>query len=110
MNNFFYTILTSIIILLSKVRNQFCNNKKPTAFLRVDRIIPWCPDYGKGLYYMGCCDCGLTHFIVADHSITPVRTLNYKYKLRFGAKAWHEPDPDLIDYAWNKAQEAGVIK
>ncbi|GAH69916.1 unnamed protein product [marine sediment metagenome] len=59
---------------------------------------------------MGCCDCGLTHFIVSDHSVTPIRTSDYKYKLRFGAKAWHKPDPNLIEHAWSKAQEAGVIE
>ena len=59
---------------------------------------------------MGCCDCGLTHFIVSDHSLTPVRTLKYAYLLRFGAKAWHEPDSTLIERVDTEARRAGVIK
>jgi len=59
---------------------------------------------------MGCCDCGLTHFIVSDHSITPIRPLKYSYYLRLGAKAWHEPDPDLVERVEIEARKAGVIK
>ena len=58
---------------------------------------------------MGCCDCGLAHFIISGHSLTPVRTVDYAYKLRFGAMAWTKPDPSDTDFVFNKAKDAKVI-
>lgn len=106
--NIIYTILTSFIILLGKLRDLTCVTAKTSA-LRFDRTIPWCHDYGEGLYFLGCCDCGLGHFIISGHSFTPVRTRDYAYKLRFGAKAWTKPDPSESEFVFKKAEEAKVI-
>ena len=108
LGNIIYTVLTSLIILLGKVRDLTCVTAKTSA-LRLDRTIPWCHDYGEGLYFMGCCDCGLSHFIISGHSFTPVRTQNYAYKLRFGAMAWTKPDGGDPEFVLKMAERAKVI-
>lgn len=93
-----YTFLTSLIILLSKIRDKFT-----VRALRFDRPLPWNPDDGKECLWMGCCDCGLEHFFVIGHSGTPVRPVKYKYRFRFGATAWSKPDPNL---GWEAKRQA----
>ena len=84
-----YTILTGLIILLSKIRDK---SYKP--YFRLDRTVPVPKEDQIDSLYMSCCDCGLTHFILCENaiSLTPVRPMKYKYKIRFGAKAWTEPN------------------
>lgn len=100
-----YTILTSLIILISKIRSRVGGQ----YFLRCDRPIPW-HQQGKKWIHMSCCDCGLAHFFVVGHSGTAIRPQKYSYNLRFGAKAWTDPDPELGAHVLKKAKEAGVVK
>lgn len=109
LGNVIYTLLTSAIILLGMLRERFCNPKSKTSVFRYDRTLPWCEDYGQNITFLGCCDCGLPHLIICGHSATPVRTLNYAYKLRFGAKAWTAPRPDLTMEVDAYARQKGVI-
>ena len=109
MKNQIYTLLTSAIILLGKIRDRICSPRHGGAFLRLDRCIPWCDDFGKGRTYIGCCDCGLTHFVVIGHSLTPVRPIRYRYKMRFGANAWTKPNAELATTVWEQAKEAEVV-
>jgi hypothetical protein len=86
-----YTILTSLIILIGRVRDRLC---RPMS-LRYDRTLPCPPEWGPQVLFFTCCDCGLTHFFVPGHSGTPRRPASYEYELRLGAKAWTDPDPKL---------------
>ena len=99
-----YTLLTTLIILLSKIRDRFT-----VRVLRFDRPLPWNPDDGDKWLWVGCCDCGLEHFFVIGHSGTPVRPMTYKYKYRFGAKGWTKPNPMLGYRAQQQAKERGII-
>lgn len=107
--NLIYTLLTSAIILLGMLRDRFCNPKARTSFFRYDRTLPWCEDYGHDVTFLGCCDCGLAHLFICGHSVTPLRTLDYAYKLRFGVKAWADPRPDLVEEVDACARQKGVI-
>jgi len=104
-----YTILTTLIIVLSKLRDLVCSPEHGGGHLRFDHCIPWSKNYGDN-YYMSCCDCGLTHFIVPYHSMTPVRPRFYHYSYRLGAKAWHEPDFRLAKQVEFEARQSGVIE
>ena len=106
--NLIYTILTSLIVLLGKFRSHFCITNK-TAALRFDRTTPYA-DYGHKNTFMGCCDCGLAHFIIPGHSVTPERTKNYNYKYRMGSKAWHEPENNLVGKVIEEGQYSKVIE
>jgi len=99
-----YTLLTTLIILLSKIRNRFA-----ARALRFDRPLPWNPDDKDKWLWIGCCDCGLEHFFVVGHSATPVRPMTYKYKFRFGAVGWTKPDPMLGDHARRQAEKRKII-
>lgn len=98
-----YTLLTSLIILLSKMRDR-CGSMA----LRSDRPVPWNMQGTRHLW-MSCCDCGLRHFFVIGHSGTAVRPMKYSYRLRFGAKAWTDPDPELGDVVKKEARKAKII-
>ena len=84
-----YTILTSLIILLGKLRSKFGSRA-----LRLDRATPW--NQGTEKIKMQCGDCRTKILFVVGHSMTPVRPLEYSYKLRLGSMARTEPDPSLI--------------
>lgn len=86
-----YTILTSIICVLGLIRDRFCGPMP----LRWDRTLTAPDEWNNSVMYMSCCDCGLTHFFVPDKSGTPRRPIAYKYKGRFGADSWTNPDPEL---------------
>jgi len=86
-----YTLLTSIIILVGKVRKRLCRRDE---HVRGDRTSPWPPNDADTLLTT-CCDCGLTHFFVCGRSGTVSRPLRYAYRLRFGAVAWTDPDIEL---------------
>jgi len=100
-----YSLLTGCIILLGKLRERF--NKQP--HVRFDRTIP-CPPDQEPYLYISCCDCGLVHFFVPWHSGTPLRPINYKYRLRFGAKPWTEPDINLGQEGVEHAIKFGLVK
>lgn len=104
-----YTILTTLIIILGKLRDRIPSPKSGGMHLRYDRCIPYPKDFNGNLY-MSCCDCGLVHFFIPDHSGTPVRPRRYAYRFRLGSKAWHEPDSNLINRVEVEARSAGVIK
>ena len=105
MKNIIYTILTGIIILLAKLREKTLGEKPR---FRWDRTIPVpYEDQGSSLY-IKCCDCGLSHFILYSRSATPVRPLKYDYRLRFGSKAWTEPDLELGQDAHEAALKRGL--
>jgi len=105
-----YTFLTTLIILLGKLRDRIPSSRSGGKCLRFDRCVPWGGEVYAGNYYLGCCDCGLEHFIVPYHSFTPVRPRRYAYHHRLGAKAWHEPDSSLTHRVYTEAKKAGVIK
>lgn len=102
-HDWIYTILTSMIILLSKLRDRSFRR-----VLRLDRPIPWCMQ-GTEHLWMSCCDCGLEHFFVIGHSGTAVRPVNYNYSMRFDAKAWTDPDPELGGVVEEAAKKEGLI-
>ena len=104
-----YTFLTNTIILLSKLRDKCLDGPSHNGHLRIDRVLPWYEGFGSDKLFMGCCDCGLTHFLVLGHSITPVRPINYQYKMRMGGKAWVEPNTDLADVVLEKAKNCHVV-
>ena len=109
-----YSVVTTLIIALSKLRGRLCRN---TYRLRCDRTLPW--EEPKDALSMVCCDCGLTHFIIAGHSITPVRPERYQYQGRLGMNAYINPNPGLgievcdmlmgwhprRHYIWNEDEE-----
>ena len=97
-----YTILTGLIILLSKIRD-----KSFVRHMRFDRTLPHPPGQPDDVLWITCCDCGLTHFIINGISETPVRPLKYTYHFRFGAKAFTDPDPNLGLKAYKKARSLG---
>lgn len=99
-----YTFLTGLIILLGKLRDRF----HKTRFVRFDRTLPLVKEHRPYLY-ISCCDCGLTHFFIPDHSGTPLRPQNYQYKFRFGAKGWTEPNIGLGQEAVEHAIKFGLI-
>ena len=108
LGNIAYTGLTTMIIVLGKLRDKTCKTRA-TACLRFDRTIAWNKELSGNHVLMGCCDCGLSHYLVPGHSVTPVRTGRYGYKLRFGANAWAEPDESLIETVNELAKHDGVI-
>ena len=107
--NLIYTILTTLIIMLGKFRDRTCKSHTTSCF-RSDRTIPWNKDLADNILLMGCCDCGLAHFLIPGHSVTPIRTVSYSYKFRLGANSWHKPDTSLSEYACEKAQKVGIIE
>lgn len=86
-----YTILTSAIILISKLRKKL----SPPLYWRFDRTLPWPKGQPASGLWMSCCDCGLAHFFITGESGTPVRPEKYAYRLRFGATGHTEPDLHL---------------
>ncbi len=97
-----YSFLTGLIILLSKIRDKIF-----VPYMRFDRTLPHPPDQANDVLWFSCCDCGLSHFIMNGISATPVRPEKYKYRFRFGAKAFIEPDNDLGHGAYKKARSLG---
>ena len=85
-----YQLLTSLIIMIGRLRDRLCSHKYA---LRCDRTLPW-TENPKAMS-MICCDCGLTHFIVAGQTVTPIRPITYDYRGRMGAVGWTEPDEGL---------------
>src|SRR4051812_12665128 len=90
-----YNVLTAVIILTSKLRDGLFKSWP----LRWDRTLPWPDNQNEKTLLIGCCDCGLAHFIVMGQSITPIRPADYNYRLRFGARAFTSPRPDLGEEA-----------
>ena len=110
MKNIIYTIITGMIILLSKLRDRIFQHGtvKDSLHFRWDRTVPvHYEDQGSSLY-MKCCDCGLEHLICYSRSVTPVRPLMYNYRLRFGSVAWGESDRELGQDAYEIAKRRGL--
>ena len=97
MRPFCYTILTSMIILIGKLRDHIFHHEM--RVFRFDRTLPW-PKYQSpdGLY-VGCCDCGLEHIFFRGLSGTPVRPEQYSYLGRFGAMGHTGPPSGLGERA-----------
>ena len=88
-----YTLLTWLICVLSNIRERLC-----PAVIRWDRTLAWdAPemDAAHGVVLWKCCDCGLEHFHVIGKTQTPVRPLNYRYRLRAGRGSSERLDPRL---------------
>jgi len=111
MRLFLYTLLTSIIILISKIRDKV-SSKEKFMHMRFNRTLPWptLKEEEKDIFYISCCDCGLTHFFLLNHSSTPVRPKEYSYNFRFGNNAYTKPDLDLGYEAYTKASLHGYIE
>jgi len=105
-----YAFLTNIIIFLSKIRDMCLDGPESKGHLRIDRTLPWCHDFGSDILFMGCCDCGLSHFLVLDHSVTPVRPEDYQYNMRISGKAWTKPNPELAEVVLEKAKSCRITE
>ena len=97
-----YTILTGLIILFSKIRDRSF-----ISYMRFDRTLPHPPDQPNDVLWITCCDCGLSHFILNGISATPARPEKYRYRFRFGAKAFTDPNNDLGLKAYKIARTLG---
>lgn len=105
-----YTVLTTAIIALSKVRFRCTAGRK----LRWDRTVRWADPEHKDILFMTCCDCGLGHCFVIGHSGTPIRPPGYGYRGRLGAMAHAPPAPELgreaqmhLHYQWYHMEDEG---
>ncbi len=104
MRNGLYTLLTWAICVVATLRRKLCGAEHE---LRWDRTLPWDEpelDSEKGVVYLQCCDCGLTHFLIFGESVTPERPKKYAYHFRAGKKVPTLPNPTLGKRAQIKFQ------